>query len=368
MSYTQAQWVADFRDAIGDGSNGWSDYQLITATKRACEAAWPDFWLPYLDTTTYTRYASVAANTNIIPVPSSFINGDIFNIYARTFVYPQGIAFTISAASNTFTTTVAHGLALNMAVQLDGGSLPGGIVSGTTYYIKTVPSSTSFSISVSIGSLAIVATSAGSGYVGALFTDSTNKTFTKLERGLTIDPLQLTAPNIRFTQVWGNPYELWIEGATQLSYPTFTMTTTASSSVIAYSGTFTPVAGDIVYFFAQAPGGFTVGTPYYIIAPIVAGTSFKLAATATGSAITATTTKSYTAFGDSLALPGTDTPWVSDFLRFQGEVNVTREKQRSGNLDRRAMAQRRLLAAQDVTEARSHRMRPQERTTFRRIG
>lgn len=370
MAYTQAQWVADFRDAIGDtGSNGWSDYQLITATRRAYESAWPDFWLPYLDTTTYTRYASVAPNTNLIPVPSAFIGRDIFNIYVRTNVYQQGTAFTNTALSSTFTTTVAHGLPLNQAVQLDGSSLPGGFTNGTTYYIKTAPTSTTFTLSATVGGAAIASTTSGSGYVGTLFTDTSYKDFTKLERGLKIDQLELGAPYIRFNQVWGAPYELWIDGAAPLVYPTLTVTTTASNATMSFTSTdstFSAVAGDKVYFFATAPGGFTATTPYYIINPTT--TTFQLSTTSNGSAVLPTTSRTYTVFADNNTLPGTDFEWFTNFLRFQGEVNVTRERQRSGNLDRRAMAQRRLLAAQDVTEARSHRQRPKERTTFRWVG
>lgn len=378
MAYTQAQFLVDFRDHLGDiGQNRWTDWQLLGVLRRAYEDMWPDFYLDFRDDSSYTRYASVPDNTNEIPVPAAFRNGDIFNIYGRVGVYQPGNAF-VSTFSNpaVFLTTTAHGLALNQAVQLDGPStaLPAGFSSGTTYYVQTVVDPKTFILSATVGGMGIPGTTAGSGFVGPLFTDNTYRNFNKLERGLKIDPLTQANPYIRFTRIWGRPYELRIEGASQLSYPSTTFTCTAGNAVLTAAAGYTPVFHDQIYFQYDVPtGGFYVGgagqggiTPYYVVSP--SGQNFSLAPSLLSSAITPTSTGTYNILPGSQVLPGTDYPNITNFLRWDGELLATHQRQRSGNLDRGAMAQRRLLAGQALEEVMKTRMRPDRRTDFRYIG
>lgn len=454
MSITQAQWLSRFRRHLGDpNANIWTDYDLIDITAMAYEQAWPDWYLEVLDDNTYTGYASLPPGTLSVPVPDAFIGGKIYNIFGRVNQYQRGVAFTGLATSPWLVSTVAHGLGTNQQVQTDGNSLPGGLSSfslyyttlpstlsslssisnggqiwtivgpsnlrvgvpvtltgtipvnfsaGTTYYVVSLLTSTTLTLSATPGGSAITAgsasitatnivintslafqvsltiggvgtgisaTSTGSGYVGT-YVDSTNDRvpFNQWLRGIRIDPLTSDNPRIRFTKRDSIPFEMRIEGASVLSYPYQTLTANGTDTFTTATG-YTPFNGDTMYFYAVAPTSFNSGglgsggqTPYYVIS--TSGQTFKLASTSAGSAISTTSSGTYNIFPGSQVLPGTDSTWLLTFLRGQGEIEARSEKQRSGNLDRRAMAQRRLLAQQDIIEARKHRMQPHISSMF----
>ena len=72
---------------------------------------------------------------------------------------------SMSAASPGVVTKTAHGLVENTPVKFTAGSgtLPTGITEGTTYYVKTVLSSSTFSVSATAGGAAINTTGSPSG-------------------------------------------------------------------------------------------------------------------------------------------------------------------------------------------------------------
>lgn len=74
--------------------------------------------------------------------------------------------FTASAATDTFTTTAATGTAVSQKIAFNcpsGETLPGGIVAGRVYYVKSTPSSTTFTISATDGGATIDITADGAG-------------------------------------------------------------------------------------------------------------------------------------------------------------------------------------------------------------
>lgn len=371
MSTTQAQWLSRFRRHLGDpNANIWTDYDLIDITAMAYEQAWPDWYLEVRDDTSYTGYASLPPGTLSVPVPTAFIGGKIYNIFGRTNRYQQGTAFTTPASSSVFTTTVAHNLSVGQQVQLNGSSLPGALSYWDVYYVKTVPTSLTFTLSLTNGGAAVFSTTAGSGYVGVYIDPTNDRTpFNQWTRGIRIDPLTSDSPRIRFTKRDSIPFEIRIEGASVLAYPYQTLTANGTDTFTAATG-YTPFNGDTMYFYAVAPTSFSTGsltgvggkTPYYVVN--TAGQTFKLSATSGGAAISTTSSGTYNIYPGSQVLPGTDSTWLLTFLRGQGEIEARSEKQRSGNLDRRAMAQRRLLAQQDIIEARKHRMQPHISSMF----
>jgi Flp pilus assembly protein TadG len=78
----------------------------------------------------------------------------------------SGTTVSISRASpGVFTTSSSHGFSANDALVLSvsGGSLPSGLSTNTVYYVKTVTSSTKFTVSSTAGGTAINTTSSGSG-------------------------------------------------------------------------------------------------------------------------------------------------------------------------------------------------------------
>jgi hypothetical protein len=75
-------------------------------------------------------------------------------------IYSQ--IYTVDAASDVFTLDVAHGLSVNDPVKFTTtGVLPVPLVAGTIYFIKTVPTSKTFTISATLGGATLDITTAG---------------------------------------------------------------------------------------------------------------------------------------------------------------------------------------------------------------
>jgi len=74
------------------------------------------------------------------------------------------VAFTADAATDTFTTSSPHGIGqVGNKIAFKGTSLPGGITAGRVYYVKTLPNSTTFTISATSGGATLDVTANGSG-------------------------------------------------------------------------------------------------------------------------------------------------------------------------------------------------------------
>ena len=72
-----------------------------------------------------------------------------------------GGAVTIAITTGILTTTTAHGLAVGQAVQLQGVTNGTPFVSGQSYWVVSVPTSTTFTLALTQGGTAIVTTAAG---------------------------------------------------------------------------------------------------------------------------------------------------------------------------------------------------------------
>jgi hypothetical protein len=81
---------------------------------------------------------------------------------ARTL--PTRQVFTVVFGTGVYTTP-AHGLLVGDQVQFtnSGGALPTGLVAGTTYYIRTVPLTTTFTISATLGGAQLNVSDNGTG-------------------------------------------------------------------------------------------------------------------------------------------------------------------------------------------------------------
>ena len=82
-------------------------------------------------------------------------------VVSLAFDSPVGGVVSVAVAGNLFTTTTAHGLAIGDRVRFL--SMTGGtpIVVGSTYYVLTAPSGTTFTVSATLGGAAVVITLAG---------------------------------------------------------------------------------------------------------------------------------------------------------------------------------------------------------------
>jgi hypothetical protein len=72
-------------------------------------------------------------------------------------------AATITIASPGVVTWTAHGLAANTPVYFTGGALPTGLVIGTEYFVKTVVSANTFTVSATAGGTVIATSGSQSG-------------------------------------------------------------------------------------------------------------------------------------------------------------------------------------------------------------
>lgn len=87
-----------------------------------------------------------------------------FRIDMNDAPVPKSATVTISNASPGVVSWTNHGLLANTPVKFSTtGALPTGLVAGTTYFVKTVLSSGTFSVSATAGGAAIDTSSAGSG-------------------------------------------------------------------------------------------------------------------------------------------------------------------------------------------------------------
>ena len=102
------------------------------------------------------QLALIAASKTRLNYPFKIVHSDLPAVRTATA--------TISQATPGVVTWNTHGLAENAAVVFTTtGSLPTGLTAGTTYYVKTVLTANTFTVSATKGGAAIDTSSAGSG-------------------------------------------------------------------------------------------------------------------------------------------------------------------------------------------------------------
>ena len=106
-----------------------------------------------------TYYVSATALTTTAFKVSTVAGGAVVATTAAS-----GTSCVVTAQTPTvFTATAAHGLAVGNRVKFSTGTLPTGFVSGTNYFIASVPSTTTFTLAVTSGGAGIAATANGTG-------------------------------------------------------------------------------------------------------------------------------------------------------------------------------------------------------------
>ena len=160
------------------------------------------------------------------------INANLYyDAYAQPYQPRTVIVVSLNSSTNLITCYSTAALSLNQAVVFTG--TVGGITAGTTYYVKSIPSTTTFSISTSSGGSTLSLTS---------FSTST---------------LTATA-------------------------------TTATTNLITVSSTSLLYSGQIIRFSGIMQGGLITDTLYYVL-PGFTSTQFQVSLTKGGSAVTLTT-------------------------------------------------------------------------------
>ena len=165
-----------------------------------------------------------------------------------------GLAFTLTSATGAITVQQSTSiLAIGQPVTFTGNVF-GNVVPNQTFYVLTIPSSITFSVSsVPNGTVYPLSASSGAMCVSSL----------QMQNGTTslgIDPANIVNPNVALTI-----------GATTISTNVLTTATTAVTATTATSNLITCAStsmfaiGQPVVFTGTTFGGITAGTTYYVL-------------------------------------------------------------------------------------------------------
>ena len=192
---------------------------------------------------------------------------------------------TASVASSGTLVTVASTAGMYPGMKFVVGTTIGNIVANTWYWVRTVPSTTTLTISASFGGSAFnpgTATATVSVTVGEV--PETHGTVTYNNTLGTIKGAEIIRANKNFLAYESTAY-------ITASYGGTVTTTTASTDLFTLGSAHNFVAGDPVIFSGTnyAGSGITLGTTYYVIASGLTSTDFSVSATSGGSAINITT-------------------------------------------------------------------------------
>lgn len=107
------------------------------------------------------------ANAHAFSDVTRFMSGNSrgFNSFdAKPTVGGTVVAVTANASTNVLTTSYWHGLAVGNPVRFTtAGTLPGGLTAGVTYYVRSILSDTTLTLSATLGGAELDITSTGSG-------------------------------------------------------------------------------------------------------------------------------------------------------------------------------------------------------------
>jgi hypothetical protein len=192
---------------------------------------------------------------------------------------------TASVASSGTLVTVASTAGMYPGMKFVVGTTIGNIVANTWYWILTVPSTTTLTISASFGGSTFdpgTATATVAVTVGEL--PETHGTVTYNNTLGTIKGAEIIRANKTFLAYESTAY-------ITASYGGTITTTTASTDLFTLGSAHNLVAGDPVVFSGTnyAGSGVTLGTTYYVISSGLTSTAFKVSTTSGGSAVDVTT-------------------------------------------------------------------------------
>lgn len=117
--------------------------------------------------------------------PASFfgstyaLGSSIISLFTATHAVASISTFTVNAATDVITVGAAHNLVVGDIVQVSSATtLPAGLAATTNYYVKTVPSTTTLTLSATSGGSTIDITDTGTGthtiYAGPLLNEVTD--------------------------------------------------------------------------------------------------------------------------------------------------------------------------------------------------
>jgi len=212
------------------------------------------------------------------------------NLINNAIIGIRGIVTTTtsSVASSGTLVTVASTAGMYAGMKFVVGTTIGNIVANTWYWILTVPSATTLTISATSGGSAFnpgTATATVSVTVGEV--PETHGTVTYNNTLGTIKGAEIIRANKNFLAYESTAY-------ITASYGGTVTTTTASTDLFTLGSAHNFVAGDPVIFSGTTytGSGVVVGTTYYVLATGLTSTAFSVSATLGGTAINVTTNNS----------------------------------------------------------------------------
>lgn len=183
-------WSAWF-GLIGDGTDEWGPLQRMVREAtiyggleiRGGSGTFSIQQPLLVGTGSRINRLSIKSRTGFAPVDA---NG------AMISVANDDELFTATASDDTFTTAAAHGCAVSDVVAFCapyGETLPAGITAGRWYYVKTVPTTTTFTVSETDGGATVDLTADGAGWAILQIADLARVFWESLRLTLTIADL-----------------------------------------------------------------------------------------------------------------------------------------------------------------------------------
>ena len=197
---------------------------------------------------------------------------------ALTATYANGgttPTWTTITGGTTLTTGSAHGLAVNDVISF--GVTTNGIIAGTAYFVKTVPSSTSITLTLTYSGAEITTLTNGTGLsitsranagVGATLTNA------GAQAALSIDGVSLSVGNRVLVYNQASAFQNGVYTVTTVGSGSTNWVLTRSSDTNTYSPTSTSALGEGDYFYVQS-GNTGAGESYVMTTtgPIIFGTT-----------------------------------------------------------------------------------------------
>jgi hypothetical protein len=114
----------------------------------------------YAGTNTYNNVLSTINGVEILRANTAFLANEATAWVTQSY---GGTVTTTTASTGRFTTSSAHNLTVGDPVTFTGGSLLGGVILGSTYYVLTTPSATEFTVTSTSGGTSQLVINDGSG-------------------------------------------------------------------------------------------------------------------------------------------------------------------------------------------------------------
>lgn len=221
-----------------------------------------------------------------------------------------GLAFATCTSSNgtseLYTCDSTTGFYLDMPVKFTG-TVFGGVTAGTTYYIRTIPSATTFSIAASPGTVSgpasavNLSTTSGTMYVepiSYLYISSGDFTGNIITRTASNTTAVLTTTTVTNTNATGNVLTLTSTANLSVNDPVgfsgsniqiYVTNTYVTSNYIKVSSTTGMTSGGRIYLTGTLFGGLAANTYYYIRNVDSVNSNITVSSTFGGSNLTVTT-------------------------------------------------------------------------------